>query len=320
MLVHIDNRGGNSDNIVLVTCTAFFDGNRLILKSNNSATVNIWTSLGQPSFTTGIWNSENYTTSLTLDTSSIAELNWNTYNVTTYVDNHSNVSPSNISVSYGDNQTFIFSATEGYIYSVDVDGLSQGQVSDFTFSNMLESHKVNVTSTLISCTINAFADAGSTISPSGLMNVNYGTNQSFAFKGRTGYTLTHIYVDGVDKGAIDEYSFSYIKENHTISVNSKMNSPTNSSLPKASPAVIPKTTIEPSQYPLQTNMPSSTSILQPRTDEFSDQMDSIVVIAVLFLAAILALSFKKGYLSISITEEESKESLKKELAEEANRN
>jgi hypothetical protein len=55
---------------------------------------------GQPAFTTGacIWNSENYTTTLTLDASSTAELNWNTYNITTFSDAHSSISSSNVTV------------------------------------------------------------------------------------------------------------------------------------------------------------------------------------------------------------------------------
>jgi hypothetical protein len=97
----------------------------------------------------GLWNSENYTTTLTLDASSTAKLNWNTYNITTYADAHSSVSPSNVTVPYGGSQTLNFSATQGYNFKVAVDGTPKGQISSYTFNNVTAPHTVNVTSTLI---------------------------------------------------------------------------------------------------------------------------------------------------------------------------
>ena len=76
MLIHVNNPNASSNNVVLVTCTNFFADNRLSFQANDSAIVTVWTSLGQPAFTTGVWNSQNYTTTLTLNDASTAELNW----------------------------------------------------------------------------------------------------------------------------------------------------------------------------------------------------------------------------------------------------
>jgi hypothetical protein len=76
MTVNVDGLNENSNNVTVVTCTNFFVDNKLSFQANNSAIVNVWTNLGQPVFTTGVWNSQNYTTTLKLDVFSTAELNW----------------------------------------------------------------------------------------------------------------------------------------------------------------------------------------------------------------------------------------------------
>jgi hypothetical protein len=105
--------------------------------------------MGQPTFTTGVWNNENYTTTLALDASSIAEINWNDYKLTTYTDAHSGISPSNITVGYSGNQTLNFNVSQGYRFNVLVDGVQHGQISSYAFENITASHVVSVTSTSI---------------------------------------------------------------------------------------------------------------------------------------------------------------------------
>ncbi len=77
MLIHADAPLSNNGNSTLVTCTNFFSGKMLTLQANSSAKVTIWTNLGPPVFSTGVWNDQNYTTTLILDASSTGELNWN---------------------------------------------------------------------------------------------------------------------------------------------------------------------------------------------------------------------------------------------------
>ena len=77
LLIHIDNRAVNSDHSTLVKCTDFFSDNRLTFTANSSAIMSLWSNLGRPTYTTGTWNSQTYTTTLALNDSSIAELDWN---------------------------------------------------------------------------------------------------------------------------------------------------------------------------------------------------------------------------------------------------
>lgn len=69
-------------------------------------------------------------------------------------------------------------------------------------------------------TITAFSDAHSTINPPGTVSVNQGSSQTFTMSTNAGYHITHVYIDGIDNGAITNYTFNNIQSGHTISVNS----------------------------------------------------------------------------------------------------
>lgn len=77
MLLHINNLNSDAKIIALTTCTKFFTNKTLEFQSNSSVIINIWTNLGEPIFTTGIWNAHNYTTTLNVESNSNMELNWN---------------------------------------------------------------------------------------------------------------------------------------------------------------------------------------------------------------------------------------------------
>ena len=217
MLIHVDSPNANSNNVAVVTCTNFFTDDRLVFQANNTSTVNVWTNVGQPVFTTGVWNSQNYTTTLSLDASSTAEINWNTYNITTYVDAHSGVLPSNVAVGYGGSQTFNFNASQGYRFNVVVDDVSQGQISSYTFSNVTVPHTVNVTSTQL-FTITASADGNGSITPSGPVVMDYGESQRFNFTANIGYHVSDVLVDNTSQSLADSYTFSNVAKNYTIVV------------------------------------------------------------------------------------------------------
>ncbi len=216
--------------------------------------MNVWTNLGEPVFTSGIWNSENFTNTLTLDPTSTADLNWNTYNITTFDDSHSSILPSNVTVPYGAGQTFNFNVSHGYSFNVIVDGVSQGQVSNYTFSNVTEPHLISVVSSPLNYTISALTGLGSTITP-GNVTLNYGANQKFNIAPNSGYVITDVYLDGVDQGNLTTYNFTNVHDNHTITVSSEMLAPTN--IPTPTPSPTPNAT--PSSTPNQSNSPSSSS-------------------------------------------------------------
>jgi len=73
--------------------------------------------------------------------------------------------------------------------------------------------------------IRASSDAGSTISPSGVIVVQRGSSQTFVFSALEGYKITEVRIDGsilLTQAEIDlgQYTFTDIRANHTIQVRS----------------------------------------------------------------------------------------------------
>ena len=174
-----------------VFCSNFFTDNKIVFGANNTATANIWTSLGQPMYSTGIWNNENCTSTLVFDSSSNTTLSWKTCDITTYTDAHSTVFPSNVTVGYGGDQTFNFNASQGYHFMVAVDNVSQGQINNYTFRNITMGHIVNVFSSQFFA-IDSTCSGNGSITPSELVPVDYGQNQTFTFIPDEGYHVSKI--------------------------------------------------------------------------------------------------------------------------------
>ena len=97
-----------------------------------------------------------------------------------------------------------------------VDGVSQGAISSYTFSNVTAAHTISATFAVRTYTITASAGTGGTISPSGSVCVNHGASQTFTIAANTGYTISSVTVDGVSQGAIGSYT-SNVTAAHTIS-------------------------------------------------------------------------------------------------------
>lgn len=68
-------------------------------------------------------------------------------------------------------------------------------------------------------TYNIVASAGSngTISPTGTVSVNQGSNQTFTITPNAGFAISGVLVNGVSQGAISTYTFSNVTSNHSIS-------------------------------------------------------------------------------------------------------
>ena len=84
---------------------------------------------------------------------------------------------------------------------------------------------VTATFTLKSYTITASAGSGGTISPSGSVPVDYGTNKTFTISPNTNYHVADVLVDGSSAGAITTYTFSNVTANHTISASFAADAP-----------------------------------------------------------------------------------------------
>ncbi|MCX6345300.1 MAG: hypothetical protein NT018_09550 [Armatimonadetes bacterium] len=66
-------------------------------------------------------------------------------------------------------------------------------------------------------TITASAGANGSITPSGAVVVNQGSNQTFNITPNAGYAIAQVTVDGANQGAIATYTFSNVQTTHTIS-------------------------------------------------------------------------------------------------------
>jgi len=141
------------------------------------------------------------------------------------------ISPTgNVSIVDGSSQTFTVSPNSGYQTSnVLVDGVSQGVVSSYTFSNVTANHTISAEFTLLpptSHTITATAGTGGSISPLGSVVVTEGNSQTFTISPNSGYQTSNVLVDGVSQGVVSSYTFSNVTANHTISAEFVVNTPT----------------------------------------------------------------------------------------------
>jgi endoglucanase len=131
------------------------------------------------------------------------------------------ITPSGaVSVVQGANQAFVIAASVGYsISDVLVDGVSQGKISSYTFTNVIANHNIaaSFSPATDNYTITASAGIGGSISPSGPVIVAGGTNQTFTITPSMCSFIALVFVDGVSQGPIATYTFTNVRANHTIS-------------------------------------------------------------------------------------------------------
>ena len=142
------------------------------------------------------------------------------------------ISPSgDLTVDYGDYPTFYFYPDTGYeIDQVLVDGVNDDtavSTGNYTFNYVTADHTISVSfkqNPVSLYTINASADSGGSIFPSGSVSVNQGDSQTFTFSPNTNYLIDDVLVDGVSYApaiASGSYTFTNVTANHTISVSFK---------------------------------------------------------------------------------------------------
>ena len=141
------------------------------------------------------------------------------YSITASSGAGGSIDPSGtVTVYEGANRSFTFSANFGYqISDVKVDNNSMGIMSSYTFNNIIANHTINVSFALVTYTITGSAGAGGSISPSGILTLNHGTNQTYNITTNTGYRISDVKVDNNSIGAVSTYTFNNVTSNHTIS-------------------------------------------------------------------------------------------------------
>ncbi|MDP3645512.1 MAG: peptidoglycan-binding protein [bacterium] len=127
------------------------------------------------------------------------------------------ISPDgSVVVNQGANKTFIITANAGYtISTTTVDGVSQGVISTYTFTNVQTTHTISATFTQITYPITVSQGANGTISP-GTTSVVSGGGQVFTIAPANGYQIASVTVDGVNQGVVSTYTFTNVTSVHSI--------------------------------------------------------------------------------------------------------
>jgi len=128
------------------------------------------------------------------------------------------ISPSgSVPVNCGANQTFTITPDGCHVIGdVLVDGVSVGAVSSYTFTGVTTNHTIAASFTIATRTIVASAGTGGSISPSGSVSVNCGSDQTFTITPDGCHTIGDVLVDGVSVGAVSSYTFTNVTADHTI--------------------------------------------------------------------------------------------------------
>lgn len=132
--------------------------------------------------------------------------------------------PGPLTVTKGATPTYVFAPITGWhVATVTVDGVPVNMTgtNTYTFPPVTTNHALAVTFAQDMLTITAsVSGAGGTISPSGAQSVAFGSMPTFTFIPDAGYKVGTILVDGaaVSMSAPNQYTFSTVVTNHTISV------------------------------------------------------------------------------------------------------
>jgi len=143
------------------------------------------------------------------------------YTITASSGTGGSISPVSARVNYGGSQTFTITPNTGYeVNAVLVDGKTVSLTdSKYTFSNVTSDHSISVTFIHIAYSIISYAGSNGSISPSGIVAVNYGGSQTFTVTPDDGYAVNKVLVDGAPVSLTDyRYTFSNVTSNHVISV------------------------------------------------------------------------------------------------------
>ncbi|MHB8789570.1 MAG: choice-of-anchor J domain-containing protein [Desulfobulbaceae bacterium] len=164
-------------------------------------------------------------TNVFADISVTANFAINTYTITASAGANGSISPSGaVSVNHGSDQGFSITPAANYhVADVLVDGVSVGAVTGYNFTNVTAAHTIAATFAIDTHTITASAGANGSISPSGAVAVNHGSDQGFTITPDANYHVADVLVDGVSVGAVTSYTFTNVTAAHTIAATFAIN-------------------------------------------------------------------------------------------------
>jgi len=140
-----------------------------------------------------------------------------TYRIATAAGSGGSISPVNPAVISGANQTFTITAgTNATIMDVQVDGVSQGPVTSYTFTNVTGAHRISATFKAPVMIMSSVGYLTGSISPSGLKLLAYGGSQAYTIAPANGYLISNVIIDDVSQGPLTGYTFTNVTANHSI--------------------------------------------------------------------------------------------------------
>ncbi len=142
-----------------------------------------------------------------------------TYTITAGAGEGGFIAPTGeVTVAEGRSRNFNIEADTGYhIDDVLVDGVSQGAISSYSFTNISADHTISAGFGVSPThTITATTGTGGSISPSGEVIVTEGNNQTFMISPDLGYKIDDVLVDSASQGAISSHIFTSVISDHTI--------------------------------------------------------------------------------------------------------
>jgi phage-related protein len=130
-------------------------------------------------------------------------------------------------VACGGSQDYAIAANSCYsIADVVVDGVSQGPVSGYTFTNVQSNHTITASfSPNGPYTIESSAGTGGSITPNGSTSVACGGSQDYSIAANSCNSIADVVVDGVSQGPVSSYTFTNVQANHTITASFSSNGP-----------------------------------------------------------------------------------------------
>lgn len=144
-----------------------------------------------------------------------------TFTVTATSGAGGSISPEGDSkVGYGHDQSYSILPEYGYkINNLIVDYHPVNIASnEFSFRNITENHTISVNfSKLMNYSINIGYLKNGSISPSGDTSVFEGSDQTYIIKPAPGYRVSMVFIDTIPIGPVNEYIFSNISADHSIS-------------------------------------------------------------------------------------------------------
>ena len=145
----------------------------------------------------------------------------NTYTLTVNANTGVTIEPlaGDTVVEFGTSVTYNFTADSCHeISDVTLDGESLGAIDSYTFDSVNDNHVLMVNAVVKTYTITATAGEGGSITPAGDVTVTCDGTQSFSITAAAGYYVEDVLVDGASVGAVNNYVFSGVTEDHTIEV------------------------------------------------------------------------------------------------------